>query len=139
MTIPFVIRNGFMKLLGTGGRNHHGVGFDLNDTDVVGETGERWYSNSIATRWNSRNRRLDLTREYFDQSWSYTTIQGINRDGNMVGYGSGGAWLLRHPVAGTAVPEPSALALVAAGLFGWAVQARRSERRGLVELCVGRW
>lgn len=127
--IPFVVRNDSLEFLSSGRRNYYGVGFDLNDTNVVGETGRYWYSqgsSTSATLWDSRNKHVDLSRQYFDDSWSYTLAHGINRDGEIVGYGSSGAWLLRLPaVAGeTAVPEPSTLTLAFLCLAG--VTSRRS-------------
>ncbi len=93
----FVIREGSLTLLSSGGNNEYGIGYDLNDSEVVGRTGPSWLSDyMIATQWNSRNRRQDLARKYLDASWSFTSAEGINASGEIVGSGTGGAWLLRR-------------------------------------------
>jgi uncharacterized membrane protein len=93
----FVIRNGSVTLLPSGPRNEYGVGYDLNDSEVVGKTGRSWLSeNMTAIQWNSRNKRQDLVGEYFGDGWPNTSAEGINAAGEMVGYGTTGAWLLRR-------------------------------------------
>jgi hypothetical protein len=93
----FVIRDGSLTLLSSGGKNEYGVGYDLNDSEVVGRTGRSWLSdNMTATQWDSRNKRQDLVRKYFDAGWSNTSAEGINAAGEMVGLGTFGAWLLRR-------------------------------------------
>jgi hypothetical protein len=97
LDMAFVIRNGSVTLLPSGPRNEYGVGYDLNDSEVVGKTGRTWLSdNMTATQWNSRNKRQDLVGEYFGDGWPNTSVEGINAAGEMVGLGTGGAWLLRQ-------------------------------------------
>ena len=93
----FVTRNGSLTLLSSGGNNEYGVGYDLNDSEVVGTTA-RSESNiyKTATQWNSNKRRQDLVQEYFGDGWPRTSAKGINAAGEMVGSGTGGPWLLRR-------------------------------------------
>ena len=75
----FLIRHGTMELLPSGGRNQYGVGYDLNSTDVVGVTARSRMSDAqIATQWDSRGRRHDLTRDFFGDDWTTTVARGIN-------------------------------------------------------------
>lgn len=112
----FVIRNGSLKFLKAGGGNRIGIGFDLNDSYVVGATTSYyWAPLQYATRWNSRNQPENLSESYFDDNWSTAIANGINDGGDIVGFGNyggeGHAWLLRRPLATSAVsnvvPEPS--------------------------------
>ena len=127
----FAIRAGSLSLLSSGGKNMWGVGMDLNDSDIVGSIRTTTFADDQAARWNLRNKPVDLMREYFDASWSSASAQGINGSGEIVGYGSGGAWLLRHPLPSSAgamvIPEPSTLVLAFLGLVG-AVGFRRGSR-----------
>ncbi|MCC7339294.1 MAG: hypothetical protein IT422_29730 [Pirellulaceae bacterium] len=93
----FVIRDGSLVRLPSGRRNKFGVSYDLNATDVVGQSGKAWYSDKLgATKWNPQDKHQDLLRNYLNESWRYTAAVGLNAKGNVVGNGSGGAWLLRH-------------------------------------------
>lgn len=93
----FLIRNGSATLLPSGARNKYGVGYDLNDSEVVGKTGGSWLAdNMTATQWDSRSRRQDLVRQYFGDGWATSSTEGINAAGEMVGVGTLGAWLLRR-------------------------------------------
>jgi hypothetical protein len=93
----FVIRNGSVTLLSSGPRNEYGVGYDLNDSEVVGQTGRSVFSNTMAaTRWDSRNKRQDLAETYLGSDWPLSSAEGINASGEMVGSGTAGAWLLRR-------------------------------------------
>ncbi|QDV87213.1 hypothetical protein [Planctomycetes bacterium TBK1r] len=93
----FVIRDGSFVRLPSGRRNKFDVGYDLNATDVIGQSGKVWYSDNLgATQWNLQNKHQDLMGSYFDASWTYTAAEGLNATGGVVGGGSGGAWLLRR-------------------------------------------
>jgi hypothetical protein len=130
----FVVRDGSLNILPSGKRNQFSVGRDLNDTDVVGATGRSWQPQDVA-QWNSRGRLEDIT-SYFGESWLHTDAQGINGQGEIVGFGvmddNTFAWLLRHPLvspaSASAIPEPSTFVMVAFGLLGLATRARRSRR-----------
>jgi hypothetical protein len=98
LDIAFVIRNGSVTLLPSGPRNEYGVGYDLNDSEVVGHTGRSVFSNSmVATRWDSRNKRQDLAKTYLGAAWPLSSAEGINASGEIIGIGTAGAWLLRRP------------------------------------------
>jgi hypothetical protein len=129
----FVIRDGSLQLLPAGSPKQLGIGFDLNDTEVVGATGRYWYSPpEDATKWSSNGRAEDLLRKYFDASWSQAIADGINDAGVIVGFGNNGgedhAWLLRRApatlTASTAVPEPSNCILATISVMG-ALACRR--------------
>jgi uncharacterized membrane protein len=94
----FVTRNGSLTLLPSGPRNEYGVGYDLNDSEVVGQTGRSVFSESmVATRWDSRDKRQDLANVYLGADWPLSSAEGINASGEIVGIGTAGAWLIRRP------------------------------------------
>jgi uncharacterized membrane protein len=119
----FVIRNDSLKLLKAGSGNREGIGFDLNDTDVVGGTAPYyWTPVRYATLWNSHNQPEDLSAAYFGDNWSQAVAYSINDDGDIVGFGTyegaGHAWLLRTTPSSNSVsasaPEPSSCLILAA-------------------------
>ena len=127
----FVIRDDLLEILPNSRRDYYGIGVDLNDSDVVGATGPVFTTNH-ATTWDSRGKLNDLEREYFDDSWLRTIVEGINSTGEMVGWGTGGAWLLRKtlaPLTATrAIPEPSTIILALLCVTGAATYGRRVRR-----------
>jgi hypothetical protein len=93
----FVTRNGSLTLLPSGSRNEYGVGYDLNDSEVVGQTGRSSLNKyKTATQWDSRNKRQDLAETYLGAAWPLSSAEGINASGEIVGIGTAGAWLLRR-------------------------------------------
>ena len=134
----FVIRDGSLELLSSGGRNQYGIGHDLNDTDVVGTISLYALPGSflMATRWNSKNRPENLSEEYFGDAWKHAEAQGLNSQGNIVGTGIGmdgssHGWLLTKPVtalSSAAIPEPTTAALLVAATVPLEIWRRR--RRG---------
>jgi hypothetical protein len=96
---PFVLRGTSLTILeGTRG-TQLAVGYDLNDTDVVGYAREtrRGVATHRAARWNSTGQYSSL----LGSEWAEGVATAINLDGSIVGFGRTSAstpwraWIIR--------------------------------------------